>query len=80
MAEGGIDDVGVGDTGQEFVGADARDSACLRNQPGVGGAIQFEQRLEVGHVGRQPGEDALVAVAGGHQAMRVADAHLVRAR
>ena len=55
MAEGGIDDVGVGHAGQEFVRPDARDSDASRAiEPRVGRAIQFEQRLQVGDVGRQP--------------------------
>jgi hypothetical protein len=77
MRERGIDDGGVGTNGQQLLGADAGRAALLGEQAVVGGAIQREDRLQVGFVVSDADEDAIAArrVARRHQPMRAVAPH-----
>ena len=60
MAEGGVDDRGVGDGEDQFLGANPVEHSLLRTEPIVGGRVELDNRLQVIVVGGDGGQDALV--------------------
>ena len=73
VGEGGVDDVVVGNAGNQLVNADARKPVGLGREAFIGGEVQLEDSAKVVVTVRDPDEDTVPAIAvfRGDQPMRV---------